>query len=256
MDALVVAGCAILGIAVGSFLNVVIARVPHKQSVVHPASRCPKCETPIAPRDNIPVVSWLLLRGRCRACGEPISIRYPMVELACGVLFAAVAARFAGSWVIPAYLVFTATLLAVALIDLEHFIVPNRIVFPVAAASVPLLAIGLVDGDHGGDFMRALIGAFVAFGALFALHIISPRGMGMGDVKLAFVLGLYLGWLGWGQVALGLFLGFVLGAVAGVFLIVTRLRSRRDHLPFAPFLAAGAMATVLWGSSILRWYRG
>src|ERR1041384_8057178 len=236
MHDFVAAACALLGLAVGSFLNVVIARVPLRQSVVTPRSRCPHCETPIASRDNIPLVSWIVLRGRCRQCAERISVRYPLVELATAVLFGAVALRFPGSWGIPAYLVFTATLLAVALIDLEHFIVPNRIVFPVAVASVPLLAIAAADGGQWHRFERSLVAGVVAFAVLFALHIVSPRGMGMGDVKLAFVLGLYLGWLGWGHVALGLFLGFLLGAVAGIVLIVTRLRSRRDHLPFAPFL--------------------
>src|SRR4051812_46407840 len=127
MTVLVAAGCGLLGLLVGSFLNVVIHRVPRKESVVRPRSRCPGCGTTLAERDNIPVLSWLLLRGRCRTCGEPISARYPLIELLTAVVFAAVGARFGADWAVPAYLVLAAGLVAVSAIDLEHFLVPNRI---------------------------------------------------------------------------------------------------------------------------------
>jgi leader peptidase (prepilin peptidase)/N-methyltransferase len=251
-----VMACAVLGLAVGSFLNVVIWRVPRKESVVRPPSHCPECGTAIAPYDNVPVVSWVVLRGRCRHCGARIALRYPLVELGAAVLFAAMGARFAGSWALPAYLLFAASLLALSAIDLEHYLLPDRIVYPVAVASIALLGVaGLGDGD-GAAFTRALLGAAAAFGALFAIHLVSPRGMGFGDVKLSFVLGLFLGWLGWGEVALGLFLGFFYGAVVGVALIAAHLRSRKDHVPFGPFLAAGAVTVVLWGGPILDWYLG
>jgi leader peptidase (prepilin peptidase) / N-methyltransferase len=257
MDSLDIAlVCAVLGLAVGSFLNVVIWRVPRKEPVAAGRSRCPRCDEQIRSRDLVPLVSWFALDGRCRDCEAPIPARYPLVELGCAVLFGLVAVRFGAAWELPAYLLLAATLLAVSVIDLEHYIVPNRIVFPVSAMAVPLLALGVL-GDAGvGDLQRAVLSALAGFALLFTLHLVSPRGLGMGDVRLAFVLGLYLGWLGWGWLALGLFLGFLLGAVVGLVLVVVRLRGRTEHIPFAPFLASGAMVAVLWGRPLLDWYTG
>jgi leader peptidase (prepilin peptidase) / N-methyltransferase len=256
MDGLLVLLCGLFGLAIGSFLNVVIWRVPRKVSVVRPPSHCPQCETPIRPADNIPVLSWLLLSGKCRHCGNPIPVRYPLVEASCGVLFAAVAARFGAEWALPAYLVLTASLLAISLIDLEHFIVPDRITAPLTVSALALLGLAaLADGD-GWRFGRALLGGVAFFAFLLVLNVMYPRGMGMGDVKLAFSLGLFLGWLGWGQVFLGGFLAFLLGAVVGVGLIATGIKSRKDVVPFGPFLALGTMLTILWGEPILRWYSG
>jgi leader peptidase (prepilin peptidase)/N-methyltransferase len=252
---LIAAGCAFLGLLVGSFLNVVIWRVPRKESVVTPASHCPGCDAPISPRDNIPVLSWVLLRGRCRHCQVHISARYPLIELACAALFGAIGARFAHSWALPAYLVFGAGLLAISVIDLEHYIIPNRIVYPLGFASVPLLALGAGLEGEWWWFARALIGAAGAFSALFVIHVASPRGMGFGDVRLSFLIGLYLGYLGALDVPVGLFLGFAYGAVIGVLLIATGLRTRKQHVPFGPFLAAGAMTMILVGGPILDWYR-
>ena len=250
----VAAVCGVVGLLVGSFLNVVIHRVPKRESVVRPNSHCPTCGAPIANRDNVPVLSWLLLRRRCRACKEPISARYPLVEVTTGALFVAAALRFGADWVLPAYLLFFAALLAISLIDLEHFIVPNRIVYPTLFAAVPLLAVAaLVDGSWGA-LGTALLGALGAGTGLLVIHLISPRGMGFGDVRLAVVLGLFLGWIDLAHVALGLFLGFLLGGVGGVGLIALRLKSRKDHVPFAPFLALGALVAVLAGDPILDWY--
>ncbi len=254
MPLILVLFAGLFGLAVGSFLNVVIYRVPRRESVVSPRSACPSCGTPIQPADNIPVVSWLRLRGRCRACGERISARYPAVELLTGLLFAAVAAAVGADWALPAFLVFTASLVAVTVIDLEHYIVPNRIVAVTLALTIPLLALAAVIEGEGDRFVSALIGMVAAGGALLILNLISPAGMGMGDVKLALVLGLLLGWLGLAYVALGLFFGFLLGAIVGLVLIVTGVRSRKDHVPFAPFLASGALLAVLAGSPVLQWY--
>jgi leader peptidase (prepilin peptidase)/N-methyltransferase len=248
-------GAALLGLLVGSFLNVVIWRVPRKESVVAPRSHCPGCDAPISPRDNIPVLSWLVLRGRCRHCQTPISIRYPLIELACAALFAAIGARFAHSWALPAYLVLGAGLLALTAIDLEHYLLPNRIVYPLGFALVPLFALAAGLEGHWWWFARALIGGACAFLALFAIHVASPRGMGFGDVRLSFVLGLALGYLGALDVPFGLFLGFAYGAVVGVALLATGKRGRRQHIPFGPFLAAGTMTIVLVGGPILDWYR-
>ena len=256
MDGVVVSFCGVLGLLVGSFLNVVIWRVPRKLSVVRPPSHCPQCETPIRPRDNVPLFSWMILRGKCRHCGNPIPVRYPLVEAAGGVLFVAVAARFGADWALPAYLVLTAALLAISIIDLEHFIVPDRITAPLTVSALALLGLAAAADGNGWRFGRSLLGGLAFFAFLLLLNIVNPRGMGMGDVKLSFSLGLFLGWLGWGQVFLGGFLSFLLGALVGVALIATKIKGRKDHVPFGPFLALGTLITILWGAPILRWYTG
>ena len=255
---MVVTLCAVVGLAVGSFLNVVIHRVPRKESVVSPPSRCPGCGNEIAPRDNIPVVSWLLLRGRCRHCGMSISARYPAVELGTAVLFVAMALRFPEDWALPAYLVLAAACLAGSLIDLEHMLLPNRLVFPsVVMATVLLAGAAAIEGEWE-PFARAVLGAVLAAGFLLLLALLWPRGgaMGGGDIKLALLLGLCLGWLSLGHVALGLFLGFLLGSVAGVALLAVGGRSARDHFAFGPFLALGTLTAVWWGRQLLDWYTG
>ncbi len=249
-------GFGILGLAVGSFLNVVIWRVPRQESVVRPASHCPSCDAPLKLRDNVPVLSWLVLRGRCRVCGERISVRYPLVEAATGALFAGIAWKLEADWALPAFLVLAAALVAIALIDLEHYIVPNRIVGPVVMVSIALLVVAAAVEGEWGDLARALAGAFAAFGGLLVVHLISPAGMGMGDVKLAFLLGLLLGWINWGHVAVGLFLGFLYGAIIGGALVLTGRRGRKQAVPFAPFLAAGTLTAVFVGQPILDWYSG
>jgi leader peptidase (prepilin peptidase) / N-methyltransferase len=254
MTALVAAISGVYGLVIGSFLNVVIWRVPRKESIVKPASHCPGCDTKIANRDNIPVVSWLLLRGRCRNCGTSISVRYPFIELFTAVLFAAVGARFAHSWALPAYLVLTAALVALSAIDLEHYILPNRILYPTDGAAIVLLAVASAATHEWGAFGRALIAGAIAFAVFFVIHLVSPRGMGFGDVRLAFLLGLALGWLGWGEVAGGLFAGFVYGSVIGVILIAVKIRGRKQQIPFGPFLATGTMTFVLFGSPLVHWY--
>ena len=255
MTAFAVVVCALFGLLIGSFLNVVIWRVPRKESIVSPPSHCPACDTPIRPYDNVPVVSWLLLRGRCRNCGTQISFRYPFIELVTGVLFAAVGVRFHDSWALPAYLVLTAGLIALSAIDLEHYVLPNRIVYPLGFALVPLFALASALEHDWVAFLRALGGGAAAFGFFFTIFFIAPKGMGFGDVRLSAVLGLGLGWLGWGYVAGGLFCGFVYGAVVGVALIAVGARKRKQHIPFGPFLAAGTMTFVLVGGQILDWYR-
>ena len=254
MTAVVVVGAALLGLAVGSFLNVVIHRVPRKESVVAPRSRCPQCGTPLASRDNIPVVSWLLLRGRCRTCQAPIAARYPLVEAATAVLFAVVALRLPDDAALPALLVLTAACVAISAIDLEHFIVPNRIVYPTLLLMGPLLVVAAAVEDDWGSVRGALLGGLLSFAILFAIHFASPRGMGFGDVRLAGLLGVGLGWLDLGHVLLGLFLGFLTASVISLALIGTKRRSRKDRIPFGPFLALGALLSLLFGEPILRWY--
>ena len=255
---MVVTLCAVVGLAVGSFLNVVIHRVPRKESVVSPPSRCPGCGNQIAPRDNIPVLSWLVLRGRCRHCGMSISPRYPAVELGTAALFAAMALRFPEEWSLPAFLVLAAACLAGSMIDLEHMLLPNRLVYPSVAIATALLAVAAGIEGEWWPFGRALIGAVLASGFLLLLALLWPRGgaMGGGDIKLALLLGLCLGWLGLGHVALGMFLGFLLGSVAGVALLALRAKGARDHFAFGPFLALGTLVAVWWGTQILDWYTG
>jgi leader peptidase (prepilin peptidase)/N-methyltransferase len=256
MTAFVAVVAGLYGLVVGSFLNVVIWRVPRRESIVKPRSHCPNCDTLIANRDNIPVISWVLLRGKCRYCGEPISIQYPIVELVTGVLFAAVGARYAHSWALPAFLVLTAGLIAISVIDLEHFIIPNRIVYPLGITSVILLAFAALLEHDWTAYGRAWLGALAAFAFFFVLHLVAPGGMGFGDVRLSFVLGLFLGWLGWAEVFGGLFAGFLYGAVIGLVLIAVGRRGRRQHIPFGPFLAAGTMTFVLFGEQLVDWWHG
>jgi leader peptidase (prepilin peptidase) / N-methyltransferase len=254
MTGLLVAGCGLFGLLIGSFLNVVIWRVPRGESIVRPPSHCPSCDAEIAPYDNIPVISWVVLRGHCRHCGAGISARYPLVELACAGLWVAMGLRFGATWQLPAYLVLVSALLALSMIDFDTFLLPDKIVFPMTGALVILFGLAAVLDDSGGDFVRALLGGLAAFVFFLTVHLIAPRGMGFGDVKLSFGLGLALGWLSWGLVFLGLFLGFLLGAVIGVFLIATKIRSRKDHVPFGPFLAAGTVLAILFGAPLLDLY--
>jgi leader peptidase (prepilin peptidase)/N-methyltransferase len=255
VTALVAAISGVYGLVIGSFLNVVIWRVPRHDSIVKPPSHCPVCDAKIANRDNIPVVSWLLLRGRCRSCAAAISVRYPFVELLTGALFAAVGARFAHSWALPAYLVLAGALIALSAIDLEHYLLPNRILYPADGAVIVLLAAASAAEHDWGAFVRAAIAGGIAFAIFLTIHLVSPRGMGFGDVRLSFLLGFSLGWLGWGEVAGGLFSGFLYGAVVGVALIVFKVKGRKQQIPFGPYLAAGAMTFVLFGEPIVDWYR-
>jgi leader peptidase (prepilin peptidase)/N-methyltransferase len=255
LTAFLIAACAVLGLAIGSFLNVVIYRVPRKESIVRPRSACPTCRTPIADRDNIPVVSWVILRGRCRHCQAAISVRYPVVELLTAGLFAGAAARFGSHWVLPAYLAFLAGLLALACIDLEQLLLPKRIVY---TTLVTVSGLFFVAASATGEWHR-LVTAFasgaVAFAAFFTLNFINPRWLGFGDVRLALLIGVGLGWLGPGTALLGFFLGFLLGAVIGVALMAARRLERRTPIPFGVFLSAGAALAIYAGEPILRWYR-
>jgi leader peptidase (prepilin peptidase)/N-methyltransferase len=187
---------------------------------------------------------------------ERTGIRCPpeIVRAAGLFLIAACFWRFRLSLELPAYLLLFTALLAVSVVDLEQYRIPNRILLPTVIAAIPLLAIAAVGEGGLSAFLRALAGGAVAFLALLTMALVSPKGMGMGDVKLSFLLGLYLGFLGWGEVFVGLFLGFLFGAVVGLVLIATGLRGRKDYLPFGPFLAAGTVVAVMWGESILRWY--
>jgi leader peptidase (prepilin peptidase)/N-methyltransferase len=248
----VLAGVA--GLMIGSFLNVVIWRVPRGESIVRPPSHCPGCERPIRHRDNIPVVSWLLLRGRCRDCQEPISVRYPLVELGTAVVFAVLAVRLGPEPELPAFLYLGAVGVALAMIDIDCKRLPDALVLPSYPIAGVLLAVAALADDRWPDLLRAGIGMAALYCFYFVLASIYPAGMGFGDVKLAGVLGIYLGWLGWGELVVGAFLGFLFGGVLGLLLMAFGQAGRKSKLPFGPYMLAGALASIIWGGALADLY--
>jgi leader peptidase (prepilin peptidase)/N-methyltransferase len=219
---------AAAGLVTGGVVNAIVEQVPRREPVV-------------------PAIRWEM----------PATTTARLIHLGCAALFAAAALRFGWSPALPAWLVLFAALLAISVIDLEHYIVPNRILIPLTAAAGPLLALAVLGEDGNlADLIRGVLGGVAGLTVMLALNLISPRGMGMGDVKMSFVLGLYLGFLGWGELVLGFFAAFLLGALVGVALMATKRRGRKDAVPFGPFLAAGTVLAGLWGEPILRWYTG
>ncbi len=237
---------ALIGLMVGSFLNVVIHRVPAGESIVSPASRCPSCHAALATFDNVPVLSWVLLRGSCRNCQASISARYPLVELLTAAAFASVALVRGVDDGLVLWLPFAAVLVAVAFIDLDHRIIPNRILAPAAVYGV--LAAAVVQPE---DLPGMLIAGGAAFGLLLLTALVHPAGMGMGDVKLAGVMGLYLG----SSVAPALLVAFVAGSVVGVAMMARDGASaRKKGVPFGPFLALGGLVGLLAGPELVDLY--
>ena len=252
---MIVAGfCAFLGLFVGSFLNVVIYRVPAGLSVVKPRSRCPQCGTQISSIDNIPVLSWLILRAKCRTCGVHISARYPLVELLTAVLFGCVGFWLGPAWELPAFLYLAAIGIALAMIDLDTRRLPNAIVLPSYGVALALLGVAAVAEQQVPVLGRACAGGVVAFGIYFLLALIYPAGMGFGDVKLAGVLGIYLGWVGWPSLAVGIFSAFLIGAIVGLGLMAVRSGGRKTAVPFGPFMVVGTFVGLWAGPPIANWY--
>lgn len=251
---MLIAPCAVLGLLVGSFLNVVIWRVPRGESVVRPASRCPECDHPIRRRDNVPILSWLALRGSCRDCGTGISARYPAVELLTAAVFVVLAWRFGSVWELPAYLYLAAIAVALAMIDLDVHRLPNAIVLPSYVVVSLLLLVPALFLESWQDALRAALAGAVLFAFYFALVFAYPAGMGFGDVKLAGVLGVYLGWLGWGVLLVGGFLGFLLGGVVGGALMAAGRVGRKSKVPFGPFMICGALLAILFGDRLFQAY--
>jgi leader peptidase (prepilin peptidase)/N-methyltransferase len=246
MAAVETALAALLGAVVGSFLNVVIHRVPLGESIVAPRSRCPDCRAEIAARDNVPVLSWLLLRGRCRHCGARISPRYPAVELLTAAAFAAVVAVRGFDEGLVVELPFVAALIALAGIDLDHKLLPNVIVYPLAVYGV--VAVAVVDT---GDLVEHLIAGVAAAGFLLAALVAYPAGMGMGDVKLAGAMGFFLGL----SIVPALLIAFLTGTVVGLGIMVREgVSARKKAVPFGVFLAIGGIAGVLAGPELIDLY--
>lgn len=243
----------LFGLAAGSFVTVLVHRVPQKQSIVAPRSRCPACGTEIRARDNIPVLSYVLLLGRCRACGAQISPGYPLLELATAGLFAGAALKFESLYTAVVMALFFMVLLAVAVIDVSHRIVPNRIVYPALIVFALLVAVGAAVGDQL-NLATSAIGLFAYGGALLLVAIVSPGGMGMGDVKLATLIGLVIGALGLRYVAVAAGLGILAGGLGAVILLVFTRASRKQAIPFGPYLAAGAILAAFLAPPIASWY--
>ena len=223
MTAVVAVVCAVAGVIAGPALALLADRVPERKPLTGEGWRSPQL---------VPITAATV------------------------ILFGAVGARFGAEWAVPGYLVFTACLIVVTVTDLRLFLIPNRIIYPTLAASVVLLSAAAVIGHDAEAWRRAAVGGGAAWLALLVVHLINPRGMAFGDVRLAAVIGIYTGWLGYGHVFLGLFTGFLAGAVVGGLLIVTRRRGAKDPVPFGPFLAFGAMTAVLVGRPLLDWYTG
>jgi leader peptidase (prepilin peptidase) / N-methyltransferase len=246
MAALEIAFIAVLGAIIGSFLNVVIHRLPLGESLASPGSRCPSCGTPIAPYDNLPVFSWLLLRGRCRHCGASISPRYPTVELLTAAAFAAVVAVRGFDDDLLLELPFVACLIALAGIDLDHKLLPNKIVYPMAAYG--LVATAIVDTD---DLVEHVIAGAGGFLFLFIAVLAYPRGMGMGDVKLAGAMGLYLGL----SLIPAMLTAFLTGSLVGLGMMAREgVQARKKAVPFGVFLALGGIVGVLAGPELIELY--
>jgi leader peptidase (prepilin peptidase)/N-methyltransferase len=269
---------ALFGVAIGSFLNVVAYRVPAKVSLVR-ESRCPACDAPIRAYQNVPVVSWIALRGRCANCKAPIAARYPIVEAVTGAAFVLVtwwvmsggtgtgpSSRFARSgsylgdpsvWVVlVAYLYFVSLAIVLTLIDLDVHRLPNSIVLPAYPVTVILFTVACLLGADWSSLLRAAIGGAAMYVFYFIVRLISPRGMGGGDVKLAGVIGLYLGWVGWSTLVVGAFAAFLFGGVFGILLIVLRRAGRKTAIPFGPWMLLGAWAGLFTGALVGRWYLG
>jgi leader peptidase (prepilin peptidase) / N-methyltransferase len=242
---------AIFGLLVGSFLNVVIARVPEGRSLIRPGSACPGCGAPIAWYDNIPIVSFLVLRRRCRACATVISWRYPLVEAATAGLFAAAGFAYGPGLEGVMAAVFLAALLAITVIDLDHQIIPDVISLPgIVAGFLANLATGRV------AWSESLIGALVGAGLFIVIAVVGSwwagqDAMGGGDIKLAAMLGAFLGWK---VLAISVFLSTAVGGIVSAVFMTVGIRGRKDPIPFGPFLAVGGAASLFWGERMVRWY--
>jgi leader peptidase (prepilin peptidase) / N-methyltransferase len=242
---------ALLGLCTGSFLNVVIARLPAGRSIAFPGSACPACGKAIAWYDNVPVLSYVLLGRRCRSCREPISWRYPMVEIACGILFVLAYCRFESGYALASALILLAGLVAITLIDLDHQIIPDVL-------SVPGIAVGVLFSlaPGGIGWTSSLLGVLIGGGVFLAVIVgstvvIGQAGMGVGDVKLGAMIGAFLGWK---LILLTVLLSMLIGGPLAVALLASGRKGRKDPIPFGPFLAVGGLISLFYGDAVIAWY--
>lgn len=236
----------IFGLALGSFANVCIHRMPRGESVVHPRSRCPSCGSPIRALDNIPVIGYLLLGGKCRACKQGISAVYPLVEFATGALLAATFMRFGMTREFPIFATVVFALVAITMIDVEHKIIPDRI-------TLPGIVFGLVFGSYLHGFWSSAIGLLTGGGLFYVIAVLSRGGMGGGDIKFIAGVGALLGWK---KVLLVIFLGSLLGSIVGVALMALNKKDRKSQIPFGPYLALGTLIAIFYGDELIRLYLG
>ena len=243
----------ILGLIVGSFSNVCIYRIPRNESMIYPASHCPKCRSSIRPIDNIPLLSYILLKGKCRNCGSKISIQYPVVEFLTGIIYIFIFLIYGLTLQSLIYIILSSALIIIAFIDLNEQIVPDVI-------SLPGIAIGLILSFFVPyiSFINSVLGVVVGGGIILVIGLVGSvifkkEAMGGGDVKLAAMIGAFLGWK---YTIISLFLGFFLGALVGIFLILLKIKSKEDMVPFGPFIALGSFITFLWGEKIIVLYLG
>ncbi|SHK07539.1 prepilin peptidase [Desulforamulus aeronauticus] len=234
-----------LGLILGSFLNVCIYRTPRGESIVSPPSACPKCKNRLLKRDLIPVISYLWLWGKCRFCHDSINLRYPIIELLTGLLFATTAYKLDYSIVTIQALLLISALIVISFIDLDHYIIPDKMLIFLLITWIAFLPFTTV------DYLNSFAGLAAAGGLFLMITFVSKGGLGMGDSKLAAVLGLYLGWP---NALLAMFLACFLAGIVGIFLILLKIKSPKDIIPFGPFMALAAFITLLWGDQILHWY--
>lgn len=236
----------LLGACAGSFLNVCIYRLPRNESVVYRPSHCPACSSKLGMPDLVPILSYILLRGRCRSCGIRISPQYPLVELVTGLLFLAAYVTWGLSWHTASMWVFLAVLVSISMVDVLHRIIPDQILITGTVLGLPLALLTSVN-----HLINGIIGFFAAGLFLLAIAFISRGGMGGGDIKLSAVMGLFLGWQG---IIAALFLSFLIGGLAGIFLLVSGLKNRKDAIPFGPYLALGGLSAAFFGQQIVTGY--
>lgn len=253
---LVAAVAAVFGLIFGSFINVVVHRVPADLSVISPPSACPACGHPIRHRDNIPVLSWVILRGRCRDCQTKISVRYPIVEATTAALFAATVGLVGVEPVLPAYLWFAGVTLTLVLTDLDVKRIPNRILYPGTVVGAVLLFVGAVIDGELASFWRAVGGAAFYFLLFLVLALVAKGGFGFGDVKLAFFLGLFLTYQSWEVLGSGVALGIAVGGIVAIGLLVSGRANRKAKIPFGPAMVIGAYAALAFGQELADWYLG
>lgn len=247
-----IAIAALAGLLIGSFLTVVVDRVPRGASIVRPGSACGNCGLELGPRDLVPVLSWLALRGKCRQCHTSIGIEPLVLEVSTSVLFALTAWEFGATWVTAAYCVLMAGLIALSWIDLQIKRLPREITYTTMIIGAPLLCVAALTEDEPRRMWMMLVGAGLALALMMLIYLLSRGGMGDGDVRLSPLLGLYLGWLNPGLVFVGLFFGFVIGAIVGIVLLIAKRAGRKTALPFGPFLAAGTVIAVFIGQDYLN----
>jgi leader peptidase (prepilin peptidase)/N-methyltransferase len=252
MSAILEAAAGVFGLVIGSFIGVVVDRLPRQESIVSPPSHCVACSAPVRAYDNIPVVSYVVLRGRCRACGARIPPRDALLELGIGILFVLLAWRLTSAWALPAYCVLAAAVVGISAIDVEHMRIPSTLVYSTAVLGAPLLVLASAGTHRWSALLGALIGGAVAFAAFFTLFFAVPKGIGFGDVRLAGLCGGFLGWMGYREVIVGFLISFIVAGVPAAVLLAMHKVNRRTQIPFGPFLAAGTVITVLFGAPVIH----